>query len=107
MIVPKAPINENDFPTTCENEIRLARKVSGVQSIPKSYPVHQASHDHLWTSVLAANPTHQETSLAGGKAVHVDLDDNEIEVFRGNEFQYLISRVCWAFALISSDGLGR
>lgn len=107
MIVPKAPINENHFPTTCENEVRLARKVSGVQSIPKPYLVYQASHDHLWPSILAPNPTHQETSLAGGKAVHVDLDDNEIEVFRGREFQHLISKVRWVFALISSDGLGR
>lgn len=58
MAVPKAAVDENDFPATCEHKVRLAFEVLPVEPVSVAEGKDRLSDDLLRLRPMTLNPTH-------------------------------------------------
>ena len=58
MLVPKAPVDEHDLLSRSEDEIRFARKLFSMESVPIAQAVNGAPYEHLRFHTFAANGPH-------------------------------------------------
>lgn len=49
--MPKAPVNEDNFPPGPKNEIGRARKIAAMQSIAVAHTEDHAPDQHFWLGV--------------------------------------------------------
>jgi hypothetical protein len=61
--MPKTTVDENDLAAAWKNQVRLARKVFGVQPVSESQAMYEAAHCHFGRSVFAANAPHVFTAI--------------------------------------------
>jgi len=69
MTVPEAAVDEYDFESPSEYEIRPAGEVGGMKSKPEAHPVHKLTNNNLWPSVLGPDPGHILASLRFGEPI--------------------------------------
>jgi hypothetical protein len=62
MLVPKAPVNENDGIVLRQYDVRSPRQVAGVEPKSETLAVQVAADQKFWISVLAANAGHHSAS---------------------------------------------
>lgn len=57
--MPKAPVNEDNFPPGHKNEIGRARKIAAMQSIAVAHTEDHAPDQHFWLGVAGADLRHK------------------------------------------------
>jgi hypothetical protein len=69
MLVPKAAVDENNFPTTGENNVGFTWKILLVQTETITHLKEQAAYDLFWAGINAANASHVFTSTLSANFV--------------------------------------
>lgn len=62
--MPEATVHEDDFAARRKREVRMTRKVGGMQRVPITEPMQSRAHDEFWLGVLPANSRHQRAACA-------------------------------------------
>ncbi len=58
MLMPETAMNENDFHSARENEIRPAGQIFAVQAVAVSHRMDETPHNQLRSGVLAPDAPH-------------------------------------------------
>jgi hypothetical protein len=61
--MPKAPVHENNLPSSRKGQIGAARQVSSVKPISKTQPMGQASDGHFRARIFLADALHDAAAL--------------------------------------------
>ena len=69
MLMPKAPMNEDDLATWAKYQIGLAGKPSTMKPVAIAHPVHQPPDNHLRLHVLGLDRRHVGTAAGFGQLV--------------------------------------
>lgn len=93
MLVPKAPVNEDDAFPTAERKIGLAGQVLDVESVPISELRDEPPDDEFRSCVLAPNSTHVLGAAALVQAVQGILSV-------GLKVNGSLLRLCWGRHLL-------
>jgi hypothetical protein len=70
VLVPEAPVDEDDRPVFREDDIRVAGQVFAMQAEAIPQPVQQAPDDEFRLRVPAADTRHVPASSIGRAAIH-------------------------------------
>ncbi len=62
MLMPEATVDEDRLLLFWENDVRVARQVPAVQTVPITHAVQEAPNVQFRTHILAANATHVVTA---------------------------------------------
>jgi hypothetical protein len=51
VLVPEAPVNEDNLVPGAKDKVRIARQVPSVNAVTIAHSMNQAANDHLWFRV--------------------------------------------------------
>lgn len=61
--MPKAAVDENDFTSPVEHEIRRSREAPDMESVPVPKPMRHSTHDHFGLGVFGLYSSHNLAAL--------------------------------------------